>query len=74
MTQELSFQKKIEFITNVDDGAEVAQVGEDSTQWYSGSTISPSNLLLHKAKFSKEIQLILDGVSMGQDLEEEQIK
>ena len=67
------FPEKIEFITNVDDGAEVAQVGEDSTQWYSGSTISPSNLLLHKAKFSKEIQLILDGVSMGQDLEEEQI-
>ena len=67
------FPEKIELITNVDDGAEVAQVGEKSTQWYSGSTISPSNLLLHKPKISKEISEILDSASSGEDLSEEQI-
>ncbi len=67
------FPEKIEFITNVDDGAEVAQVGEDSTQWYSGSSTSPSNLLLHKPKDSKEINEIINEVSSGRDLTEEQI-
>ena len=67
------FPEKIEFVTNVDDGAEVAQVGEDSTQWYSGSSTSPANLLSNLPKASKEIDEILNEVSEGRDLTETQI-
>ena len=67
------FPEKIEFVRNVNDGAEVAQVGEDSTQWYSGSSTSPANLLLNKPKTSKEISEILNEVSSGRDLSEKQI-
>ncbi len=67
------FPEKIEFITNVDDGAEVAQVGEDSTQWYSGSSIAPSNLLLNQSKPSTEIDEIIEGVLLGQEVEIPQI-
>ena len=67
------FPEKIEFVTNVDDGAEVAQVGEDSTQWYSGSSTSPANLLSSQPKASKEIDEILNEVSEGRDLTETQI-
>ena len=67
------FPEKIEFITNVDDGAEVAQVGEDSTQWYSGSSIAPSNLLLNQSKPSTEIDEIIEGVFLGQEVEIPQI-
>ena len=67
------FPEKIEFVTNADDGAEVAQVGEDSTQWYSGSTISPQNLLSGYAKSSSEIDEITQGVLSGQEVEMQQI-
>ena len=67
------FPEKIEFVTNVNDGAEVAQVGEDSTQWYSGSSTSPANLLSNRPKASKEIDEILNEVSEGRDLTETQI-
>ena len=63
------FPEKIEFITNVDDGAEVAQVGQDSTQWYSGSSTVPANLLLTEPKASTEIDEVIQGVLMGQDVE-----
>ena len=63
------FPEKIEFITNVDDGAEVAQVGQDSTQWYSGSSTVPVNLLLTQPKASTEIDEVIQGVLMGQDVE-----
>ena len=67
------FPEKIEFVTNADDGAEVAQVGEDSTQWYSGSTVSPQNLLSGYAKSSSEIDEITQGVLSGQEVEMQQI-
>ena len=67
------FPEKIEFITNVDDGAEVAQVGEDSTQWYSGSSTIPANLLSTQAKASTEIDEIIEGVLMGQEVDLPQI-
>ena len=67
------FPEKIEFIKNVDDGAEVAQVGEDSTQWYSGSTINPVNLLLGHARSTSEINEIAQGVALGQEVELPQI-
>jgi len=67
------FPEKIEFIKNVDDGAEVAQVGEDSTQWYSGSTVNPVNLLLGHARSTSEINEIAQGVTLGQEVELPQI-
>ncbi len=67
------FPEKIEFIKNVDDGAEVAQVGEDSTQWYSGSTVNPTNLLLGHARSTSEIDEIAQGVASGQEVELPQI-
>ncbi|MEE2682375.1 MAG: 5-amino-6-(D-ribitylamino)uracil--L-tyrosine 4-hydroxyphenyl transferase CofH [Actinomycetota bacterium] len=67
------FPEKIEFITNVDDGAEVAQVGEDSTQWYSGSPTTPKDLLQTTALASSEIDEVIQGVTMGQEVELPQI-
>ncbi|MDP6299389.1 MAG: 5-amino-6-(D-ribitylamino)uracil--L-tyrosine 4-hydroxyphenyl transferase CofH [Acidimicrobiales bacterium] len=67
------FPERIEFKTNVEDGAEVAQVGEDSTQWYSGSIVTPLNLLAGHAKSSSEIEEITNGVLSGQEVELPQI-
>ena len=67
------FPEKIKFETNVDDGAEVAQVGEDSTQWYSGSSVAPANLLSGQSRASKEIDEVIQGVTMGQEVEMPQI-
>ncbi len=67
------FPEKIEFVTNVDDGAEVAQVGEDSTQWYSGSSVAPANLLTGSRYTIGEIAEIIDGVEMGHEVELPQI-
>ena len=67
------FPEKIEFKTDVSDGAEVAQVGEDSTQWYSGSTINPVNLLLGHPRSTSAIDEVAQGVALGQEVELPQI-
>jgi FO synthase len=62
------FPERVEFVTNADDGAEVAQVGEDSTQWYSGSPVKPKELLIGSSATAGPIREVLDGVQNNEEV------
>jgi len=60
------FPERIEAIT-AEDGAEVRQIGHDSTAWYSGAPVSPADLLGGPAAAGGRLREVLDGVLEGQE-------
>ncbi|HEX7094614.1 MAG TPA: bifunctional FO biosynthesis protein CofGH [Acidimicrobiales bacterium] len=67
------FPEKIAGTKNVDDGAEVIQVGEPSTHWCSGGKHPPVNLLEGDRTARGAVREILDGVLDGQEVGEDEI-
>ena len=60
------FPQKTEFVTKGSDGADVVQIGDRSTQWYSGAPTSPVDLINPEAKPTGPVAEVIDGVRMGQ--------
>ncbi len=60
------FPERIESIV-AEDGAEVRQIGHDSTAWYSGAPVSPADLLGGQAAAGGRLREVLDGVLDGQE-------
>ena len=67
------FPERVEFITDVNDGAEVAQVGEDSTQWYSGAPRTPTMIMNGSKESTGQIREILDGVLLNQEVSVDEV-
>jgi FO synthase len=60
------FPERIETIA-AEDGAEIRQIGHDSTAWYSGAPVSPVDLIGGSPAAGGRIREILDGVLDGQE-------
>ncbi|MEM7341458.1 MAG: 5-amino-6-(D-ribitylamino)uracil--L-tyrosine 4-hydroxyphenyl transferase CofH [Actinomycetota bacterium] len=61
------FPEKTEFVSQADDGADVVQIGERSTQWYSGAPVSPVNLIDPEVAVGGAVGEVIDGVRAGQE-------
>jgi len=59
------FPEVIETVT-VADGAEVRQIGSESTGWYSGAPVRPADLVPGPAAAHGRLREVLDGVMAGQ--------
>ena len=62
-----------EAAANVGTGAEVIQVGRRSTAWYSGAEAEPPTLVPGHPRALGAIQEVLDGVSAGEEVGEEEL-
>jgi len=60
------FPERVETVT-AEDGAEVRQIGDDSTAWYSGAPVAPVDLLAGPAVAPGQLREVLDGVLDGQE-------
>ncbi|MEM9652527.1 MAG: 7,8-didemethyl-8-hydroxy-5-deazariboflavin synthase CofG [Actinomycetota bacterium] len=60
------FPEKTEFVKKGDDGADVVQIGDRSTQWYSGAPVEPIDLIDPDAVATGAIAEVIDGVRAGQ--------
>ncbi len=60
------FPERVETVT-AEDGAEVRQIGDDSTAWYSGAPVAPADLLEGTAVAPGHLREVLDGVLDGQE-------
>ena len=70
------FPEKIAGTRNVDDGAEVIQVGEPSTQWYSGGIAPPAMLVIPATRVAaptSRVAAILRAVGDGHVVDEDDI-
>jgi len=67
------FPEQVETIPNK-DGAEVRNVGQASTAWYSGAPRSPVDLLQGNSSSKGQIREILDGVLDGEEANESQLR
>jgi FO synthase len=61
------FPERIETIA-AEDGAEIRQIGHDSTAWYSGAPVSPVDLLCGSPAAGGRLREVLDGVLDGQEV------
>ncbi len=61
------FPERIETIA-AEDGAEIRQIGHDSTAWYSGAPVSPVDLLSGSPAAGGRLREVLDGVLDGQEV------
>ncbi len=61
------FPQKTEFVAKETDGAAVVQIGDRSTQWYSGSPSSPAHLIDPDARPTGRVAEVLQGVRQGQE-------
>jgi FO synthase len=61
------FPEKTEFVAQSDDGADVIQIGDRSTQWYSGAPVEPTNLIDQEAVATGPVGEVIDGVRAGQE-------
>ncbi len=62
------FPEKTEFVAKADDGADVIQIGDRSTQWYSGAPVDPVELIDPEAVATGAIGEVIDGVRSGQEV------
>ncbi len=62
------FPEKTEFVKKGDDGADVVQIGDRSTQWYSGAPVDPVNLINPDAVATGAVGEVIDGVRAGQEV------
>ncbi|MGH1489906.1 MAG: 5-amino-6-(D-ribitylamino)uracil--L-tyrosine 4-hydroxyphenyl transferase CofH [Acidimicrobiales bacterium] len=62
------FPEKTEFVKKGDDGADVIQIGDRSTQWYSGAPVDPVNLIDREAVATGAVREVIDGVRAGQEV------
>ncbi|MGB5759978.1 MAG: 5-amino-6-(D-ribitylamino)uracil--L-tyrosine 4-hydroxyphenyl transferase CofH [Acidimicrobiales bacterium] len=62
------FPEKTEFVTQGDDGADVIQIGDRSTQWYSGAPVDPIELIDPEAVAAGAVGEVIDGVRAGQEV------
>ena len=62
-----------EAAANVGTGAEVVQIGRRSTAWYSGAEAAPPALVPGHPRACGAIQEVLDGVTAGEEVGEEQL-
>jgi len=60
------FPERIETVT-ADDGAEVRQIGDASTAWYSGAPVSPVTLVPATPRADGRLREVLDGVMDGDE-------
>jgi FO synthase len=61
------FPEKAEFVTQVDDGAEVVLIGDRSTQWYSGAPARPIDLIDPDITVGGPVGEVIDGVRSGSE-------
>ncbi len=61
------FPEKAEFVKKGDDGADVVLIGDRSTQWYSGATARPPELLEGELATSGPVHDVLEGVRAGEE-------
>ncbi len=59
------FPEKVEFVSQGDDGADVLQIGDRSTQWYSGAPSTPPDLVSGPRATSGPVAEVLAGVRDG---------
>jgi FO synthase len=62
------FPERTEFVKKGDDGADVIQIGDRSTQWYSGAPVEPVNLIDPEAVAGGAVGEVIDGVRAGQEV------
>ncbi|MGI9599332.1 MAG: 5-amino-6-(D-ribitylamino)uracil--L-tyrosine 4-hydroxyphenyl transferase CofH [Acidimicrobiales bacterium] len=62
------FPEKTEFVKQGDDGADVVQIGDRSTQWYSGAPVDPVDLIDREAVATGAVGEVIDGVRAGQEV------
>ena len=67
------FPEKVSHFTDTGDGAEVVLIGDKSTAWYSGASVSPIGLVPGRAAATGRIREILDGVAAGAEVGEVEI-
>ena len=69
------FPEKIAGTKNVDDGAEVIQIGDPSTQWYSGGASAPPLLIEGTSRHRAvgRVEAILAAVVEGHEVDEDDI-
>lgn len=61
------FPQKTEFVAKGSDGADVVQIGDRSTQWYSGAPAKPVDLINPEARPSGQVAEVIAGVRSGQE-------
>ncbi len=61
------FPERTEFVKQGDDGADVIQIGDRSTQWYSGAPVEPIDLIDREAVATGPVGEVIDGVRAGQE-------
>ncbi len=61
------FPQKTEFVAKGTDGADVVQVGDRSTQWYSGAPATAIGLINPDAEPSGQVAEVINGVRDGQE-------
>ena len=61
------FPERTEFVAKGDDGADVIQIGDRSTQWYSGAPVDPVDLIDPEATAGGAVGEVIDGVRAGQE-------
>ncbi|MEM7271626.1 MAG: 5-amino-6-(D-ribitylamino)uracil--L-tyrosine 4-hydroxyphenyl transferase CofH [Actinomycetota bacterium] len=61
------FPERTEFVAKGDDGADVIQIGDRSTQWYSGAPVDPVELIDPEAVATGAVGEVIDGVRAGQE-------
>ncbi|MCP3910409.1 MAG: 5-amino-6-(D-ribitylamino)uracil--L-tyrosine 4-hydroxyphenyl transferase CofH [Actinomycetia bacterium] len=61
------FPEKVEFVMAGDDGADVEQIGDRSTQWYTGTDIDPPVLIPGRAAATGAVAEVIAGVQSGQE-------
>ncbi len=67
------FPEKVSHFTDTGDGAEVVLIGERSTSWYSGASVTPAVLVPSRPATAGRIREILDAADTGTEIGEDEI-
>ncbi len=67
------FPEKVSHFTDTSDGAEVVLIGERSTSWYSGASVTPAPLIPGRPAASGLIREILEAADAGHEIGEDEI-